>query len=262
MNIAKVPLNEINLSDPEFWARDREYREGAFHTLRQESPYQFFEEWEFLDSPIPRGPGYIALTRHDDIWHVSRHPELFCSGKGANIADLTVELNEFFGSFIAMDDPKHFRLRSIVSKGFAPKEIRRVEDFVTNKATELVDNLLAKFPNGECDFVNEIAAPFPLTCRLVVSTKVPPQIIRGVGPVPSVTAQLPAGLQARDGNVTIVARALDVYLSQANTSTEIAVVVNASVNPSKFLKGGMVCDPRIDRECASLKEDAELWRKS
>jgi cytochrome P450 len=93
---------------------------------------------------------------------VSRHPELFCSGKGSNIADLTVELNEFFGSIIAMDDPKHFRLRSIVSKGFAPKEIKRVEDFVTNKATELVDNLLAKFPNGECDFVNEIAAPFPL----------------------------------------------------------------------------------------------------
>jgi len=26
-----------------------------------------------------------------------------------------------------------------------------------------------------------------------------------VGPVPSVTAQLPAGLQARDGNVTIIA---------------------------------------------------------
>ena len=45
MNIAKVPLNEINISDPEFWAKDREYREGAFHTLRQESPYQFFEEW-------------------------------------------------------------------------------------------------------------------------------------------------------------------------------------------------------------------------
>ena len=84
-----------------------------------------------------------------------------------------------------------------------------------------------------------IAAPFPLTCRLAVSTKVPPLIIRGVGPVPSVTAQLPAGLQARDGNVTIIARALDVYLSQANTSAEIAVVVNASVSPAGFLKGGI-----------------------
>jgi cytochrome P450 len=97
MNIAKVPLSEINISNPEFWAKDRAYREGAFHTLRQESPYQFFEEWEFEDSPIPRGPGYIALTRHDDIWHVSRHPELFCSGKGSNIAERILWLHHCNG---------------------------------------------------------------------------------------------------------------------------------------------------------------------
>ena len=61
MNIAKVPLNEINLSDPEFWAKDRAYREGAFHTLRQESPFQFFEEWEFEDSPFHAGLAILPL---------------------------------------------------------------------------------------------------------------------------------------------------------------------------------------------------------
>ena len=96
----KVSLDEINLSNPEFWLQDRAWRYAAFRTLRNEAPYQFFEEWEFENSPIPRGPGYYALTRHDDIWHVSRHPELFCSGKGSNIGDLTVELNAFFGSMI------------------------------------------------------------------------------------------------------------------------------------------------------------------
>jgi cytochrome P450 len=130
--------------------------------LRDESPYQFFEEWEFENSPIPRGPGYFALTRYEDIWHVSRHPEIFCSGKGTNIGDLTVELNEFFGSMINMDDPKHFRLRSIVSKGFTPKEINRVENYVVAKAKEVVDTVIEKYPNRQCDFVSEIAAPFPL----------------------------------------------------------------------------------------------------
>ena len=158
----KVSLDEINLSNPEFWLQDRAWRSAAFRTLRNEAPYQFFEEWEFENSPIPRGPGYYALTRHDDIWHISRNPQLFCSGKGSNIGDLTVELNEFFGSMINMDDPKHFRLRSIVSRGFAPKEIKRVEDYVVTKAKELVDRVIEKFPNGECDFVEEIAAPFPL----------------------------------------------------------------------------------------------------
>jgi cytochrome P450 len=162
MELPKVPLAEINLSNPEFWAKDHAYRHGAFKTLRDESPYQFFEEWEFENSPIPRGPGYFALTRYEDIWHVSRHPEIFCSGKGTNIGDLTVELNEFFGSMINMDDPKHFRLRSIVSKGFTPKEINRVENYVLAKAKEVVDTVIEKYPNRQCDFVSEIAAPFPL----------------------------------------------------------------------------------------------------
>ena len=162
MELPKVPLADIHLSNPDFWAKDHAYRHGAFKTLRDESPYQFFEEWEFENSPIPRGPGYFALTRYEDIWHVSRHPELFRSGNGTNIGDLTVELNEFFGSMINMDDPKHFRLRSIVSKGFTPKEINRVESYVLAKAKEVVDNVIEKFPNGECDFVQEIAAPFPL----------------------------------------------------------------------------------------------------
>ncbi|MEY4158369.1 MAG: hypothetical protein RL743_864, partial [Actinomycetota bacterium] len=161
-SLPKVPLSEINLSNPEFWVQDRAFRYGAFKTLRDEDPYHFFEEWEFENSPIPRGPGYIALTRHDDIWHVSRHPELFCSGKGSNIGDLTVELNEFFGSMINMDDPKHFRLRSIVSRGFAPREIKRVEEYVVTKAKEVVDNVIERFPGGECDFVEEIASRFPL----------------------------------------------------------------------------------------------------
>ncbi|MFM9037758.1 MAG: cytochrome P450, partial [Actinomycetota bacterium] len=127
-----------------------------------ESPFQFFEERVIEGAPFPPGPGYRAVTRHDDIWHISRNPQLFCSGKGSNIGDLPVEMNEFFGSMINMDDPKHFRLRNIVSRGFTPKEIGRVEDQVKIRAKRLVDELLERFPKGECDFVEEIAAPLPL----------------------------------------------------------------------------------------------------
>ncbi|MGA1299093.1 MAG: cytochrome P450, partial [Ilumatobacteraceae bacterium] len=83
-------------------------------------------------------------------------------GKGSNIGDLPVEINEFFGSMINMDDPKHFRLRNIVSRGFTPKEITRVERQVIERAEKLVNDLFERFPNGECDFVEEVAAPLPL----------------------------------------------------------------------------------------------------
>ena len=162
MELSRVPLSDIDLSDPEFWLKDRSFREGAFKTLRDESPFHFFEERVIEDAPFPPGPGYRAITRHDDIWHISRNPQLFCSGNGSNIGDLPVEMNEFFGSMINMDDPKHFRLRNIVSRGFTPKEITRVEEQVKERAEKLVTDLFERFPNGECDFVEEVAAPLPL----------------------------------------------------------------------------------------------------
>jgi methyl-branched lipid omega-hydroxylase len=157
-----VPLDDIDLSAPEFWSAPREYREGAFKTLRDTPQLIHFEERIIENAPFPRGAGYYALTRHDDIWHVSRNPKLFCSGKGSNIGDLPQEMNEFFGSMINMDDPKHFRLRSIVSKGFTPKEIAKVEEYVHDKAAAIIDRLVADFPDKSCDFVEHVAAALPL----------------------------------------------------------------------------------------------------
>jgi cytochrome P450 len=162
MDFPVVSLADINLSTQEFWAMPRDWREGAFKTLRDEAPFQFFDEYVMEDSPFPPGRGYRALTRHDDIWHVSRNAALFCSGQGSNIGDLPVELNEFFGSMINMDDPKHFRLRSIVAKGFGPREVGRVEDLVKIRAAKVVDRLLTEFSERTCDFVEQVAAPMPL----------------------------------------------------------------------------------------------------
>jgi len=161
-SLPHVSLSDIDLSSPEFWTADRAWREGAFRTLRDEKPFAFFEERVIEDAPFPPGPGYYAVTRHDDIWQISRNAQLFCSGKGSNIGDLPVEMNEFFGSMINMDDPKHFRLRNIVSRGFTPKEVSRIEDQVRDRAARLVTELIERFPNGECDFVEEVAAALPL----------------------------------------------------------------------------------------------------
>ena len=162
MTLADVDLGTFNLSDPEFWLAPRDVREGAFKTLRERHPVTWWDEWDFPDSPFPTGPGYWSLVRHEDIWQVSRNPELFISGQGVNMGDMPIEMAEFFGSMIMMDDPRHFRLRSIVSRGFTPKQITRVETYVKTKAAHVVDRLLERFPNRECDFVAEVAAPFPL----------------------------------------------------------------------------------------------------
>jgi cytochrome P450 len=49
-----------------------------------------------------------------------------------------------------------------VSKGFTPKEIARVEQYVHDKARRVIDRVLDKFPEGECDFVEHFASALPL----------------------------------------------------------------------------------------------------
>jgi cytochrome P450 len=160
--VSDVAVGTFELSDPEFWIAPRDYRHAAFRSLRHADELFFFDEWEYEDSPLPTGPGYWAVTRHEDVWAASRNPNVFISGKGVNIGDIPQEMNEFIGSMIAMDDPRHFRLRNIVAKGFTPKQITQVEGYVRTKATAIIDRLLEHFPEGECDFVEQIAAPLPL----------------------------------------------------------------------------------------------------
>jgi cytochrome P450 len=150
-------VDDIHLSDEAFWLRPLEEREGAFATLREERPISFHAEPEY--GIMPPGPGFWALSRHADILHVSRRADLFCSGKGSNIADLPQEFNEFFGSMINMDDPRHGRLRRIVARGFTPRMIARAEHDVKRAARRIVDDVIER---GECDFVTDIAAPLPL----------------------------------------------------------------------------------------------------
>src|SRR5262245_20176132 len=149
-----APEGLPDISQWEFWTGDRAERLRAWHDLRDAPGLPFYPERTFADSPFDPGPGYYAVTRYEDVWNASRHPELYCSGKGSNIADLPQELNEFYGSMINMDDPKHFRLRSIVSKGFTPKHVSAVEEQVRARAAELVDRMKAEHPSREADLVS------------------------------------------------------------------------------------------------------------
>jgi methyl-branched lipid omega-hydroxylase len=167
-SLASVPMefrdvlavDDIDLSDLEFWARPLAEREGAFHRLRTEKPLPFYAEPDPGSAMIPIGPGYYAVTKYDDINEVSRNAEQFCSGKGAtSIADMPDFMLDFFGSMINMDDPRHARLRKIVSAAFTPKMLKALEDQVAIAAREIVDEILAK---GGGDFVTDVAARLPL----------------------------------------------------------------------------------------------------
>jgi len=156
----EVPLSEINLGSWDFWAQDDDLRDGAFATLRREAPVSL--QPEFVMDGVTQGKGHWAVTRFDDVFHASRHPEIFSSGQGITIGEQTPELAEYFGSMIAMDDPRHTRLRNIVRSAFTPRVLARIEDSVRDRARRLVTEMVAAHPDGSGELVTELAGPLPL----------------------------------------------------------------------------------------------------
>jgi cytochrome P450 len=156
----EVPLADIDLSTWDFWALDDDLRDGAFTTLRREAPISFWPEP--VQEGFEEGAGHWALTELDDVFYASRHPEVFSSSPSITIPDQPTEVAEFFGSMIVLDDPRHQRLRSIVSRAFTPKVVARIEASVRERAHRLVASMIANHPDGRGEAVSELAGPLPL----------------------------------------------------------------------------------------------------
>ncbi len=159
MTSTAVWTDRPNLSDLDgFWTAPIAQRAAGFAALREREPVPFFEEPSF--AYFKTGQGYWALTRHADVVEASRNPAVFVSGSGStSLADMPPEFREYFGSMIEMDDPRHARLRRIVSRGFTPKRLSDLMDDVSGTARAIVDDVIDK---GECDAVTEISARLPL----------------------------------------------------------------------------------------------------
>nr|WP_243850835.1 cytochrome P450 [Modestobacter marinus] len=151
------------MSDRTFWGAPPEQRHAVYDQLRRERPFAFFAEP--VIPYIEPGPGYHAVTRYADVEAISCRPALFSSGSGAvSIADMPPDLNEFYGSLISMDDPRHGKIRRIVAKAFTP---RVLEDLVGN-VQAVADDVVARARrtaedgDGTIDVVADLAAPIPL----------------------------------------------------------------------------------------------------
>ncbi|MEW9532709.1 cytochrome P450 [Microbispora sp. NPDC049125] len=153
---------QINLVD-----QDRYAAGGVPHDqltwLRNNAPV-FWHEGD-----AERGwPGFWAVTKYDDVVHISRHSELFSSARRLalfdEMPDEQIELQRLM--MLNQDPPEHTRRRSLVNRGFTPRQIGRLEDHIRDICHRLVDEALSL---PEVDFVRDIAAPLPLyvICELL-----------------------------------------------------------------------------------------------
>jgi cytochrome P450 len=150
----------IDLSSRAFWSTTAADRERSFAELRAERPVSWHPPVEDALMPDPADPGYWAVTRRADIVAVSRNNEVFVSGRGVMFESIPVELLEASQSFLAMDPPRHTKLRKLAHAAFTPRQVRRIEESIQVNAKTIVEELRAT--GSGADFVDHCAKELPI----------------------------------------------------------------------------------------------------
>ena len=149
-------LAGVDLTDLDNFADG--FPHDLFERHRREAPVWWHEPTEHT----PDGEGFWSVATHAEVLEVLHQPELYSSETGGDrpyggtlIQDLPVAglvLN-------MMDDPRHARIRRLVSTGMTPRTIRRLEDELRRRTRALLDAV----PDGEeVDLLVEVAAELPM----------------------------------------------------------------------------------------------------
>src|SRR6185312_16486764 len=149
----------IDLSSRAFWSTTAAERERSFALLRAERPVSWHPPVEDAMLPCPTDRGYWAVTRRSDIVTVSRNNDVFISGKGVLFENYPEELLEASQSFLAMDPPRHTKLRKLAHAAFTPRQVRRIEESINSNAKTIVEELRAA--GSGVDFVEYCAKELP-----------------------------------------------------------------------------------------------------
>jgi cytochrome P450 len=129
-----------------------------------EDPYPYYKRLRD-DAPLYRNEElkFWALSRHQDVLQGFRNSTTLSNRDGVSLDPVSRGPHASKTmSFLAMDDPAHLRLRTLVSKGFTPRRIRELEPRVTELAVQHLDAMLEKADSGTVDYVAEFAGKLPM----------------------------------------------------------------------------------------------------
>lgn len=162
-----TPEDSIAVIDPNSYA-DWTRALDLFDRLRETTPVVRIE------SPDGDFDPFWLLTRYDDAMRVSKDNTGFLNAPRATV--FTNKQGEAFArqitraqgdespnlvsSLVALDAPKHPKLRRLTQEWFMPKNLRTIEAQIRELAARTADRFVAAGP--EADFVPLVAAPYPL----------------------------------------------------------------------------------------------------
>jgi cytochrome P450 len=126
-----------------------------------EDPYPLYARLR-AEAPLYRNDelDFWALSRHADVLGAFRNPAQLSNRFGVSLDPAAYGPQaERAMSFLAMDPPRHTRMRSLVSKAFTPRRVAELEDRVRAIALEHLEPALER---GSFDFVADFAGRVPM----------------------------------------------------------------------------------------------------
>jgi cytochrome P450 len=114
------------------------------------------------ESPIYHNPdiGFWALSRHGDVADAFKDNRRLSSANGVSLDPAAYGPHaHLVMSFLAMDDPRHMRLRQLVSRGFTPRRVAELEGRILELTDQYLEPALAA---GEFDWIAEVAGRLPM----------------------------------------------------------------------------------------------------
>jgi cytochrome P450 len=149
---ADIPLDALDLGDRELFRQG--FPHPLFTRLRQEAPVHWHPAP--ADASHTGGDGFWVLSRHADIQAANRDPETFTALEGPQLAPRP-EMNGRM--LVSMDGREHTRQRALISAGFTPRMIGRLESQARSWTRQILGEAFAR---GECDFVDDVAYKLPM----------------------------------------------------------------------------------------------------
>lgn len=143
-------MSSINLANPDVFAKGAPW--SIFEELRKNEPIHWSEE----EKP---NSGFYSVTRFHDIVKVLRDAETFTSERFTNLEEVDAEQEEARRSLLETDGNRHRALRRLLQGQFTPQAVAKYETYLRGITATTLDNAFAK---GSFDFVQEVAADFPI----------------------------------------------------------------------------------------------------
>ncbi|NKY34069.1 cytochrome P450 [Nocardia speluncae] len=145
-------MTAASLEPVTFDPYDYVFHEDPYPTyarLRAEAPLYYNAQLDFY-----------ALSRHTDVTNGFRLATQLSNANGVSLdpAAWGPDAHRTM-SFLAMDDPRHMRMRRLVFKGFTPK---RVADMEARIHELTVEYLVPALERGEFDWIEEVAGKLPM----------------------------------------------------------------------------------------------------